>query len=206
MKIKVPEKYLKIWREAEPILKKGRVGDVIHCRQTAELIFNYLSQTKKGDPDVLIPTGMLHDVGHAVILPEHMKYVTGPEKLPGGKLVHMIAGAKIANDILKSVRYPTNKRKEIVEIIGIHDFDQIKDIDVSKVYNTLDKKLFHDLDSLDRFSKERFDFIMKLYKCGPKKATQLLLKETKFFFFEIEEIAKQMLEKIKICQRLNIKK
>jgi len=198
MKIKIPKKYQKIWRLAEPILNNGRKGDTVHCKQTAELVFNYIGENKKGDPDVLIPVAMMHDIGHAAISPQHMKYVTGPEKLPGGKLVHMLAGAKIADDILKSIKYPASKRKEIVDIISMHDFDQLKGIDLDKVYNTLNKKLFHDLDSLDRFSKKRFEFVMKLYHCGPQKAIELLLRETRFFLPEIEEKAKKMLQNLKL--------
>ena len=193
MKIKLPEKYLKIWKSAKPILDKGRIGDTIHCQQTAELVFNYISENKKGDADVLIPVAMMHDIGHAAISPQHMRYVTGPEKLPGGKLVHMLAGAKIADDILKSIKYPASKRKEIVDIISMHDFDQLKGADTDKIYNTLNKKLFHDLDSLDRFSKKRFKFVMELYRCGSQKAVELLLKETKFFLPEVKALAKQRL-------------
>jgi predicted HD phosphohydrolase len=82
VKIKVPPKYLKIWKKAEKILDKGRKGDKIHCKQTAELVWNYINQYKKGDLDVLIPVAMMHDIGHAAILPQHMKYITGPKKLP----------------------------------------------------------------------------------------------------------------------------
>lgn len=196
MKIKVPKKYLKIWRRAEKILNKGRVGDTIHCKQTAELAFNYVNQNKKGDPDVLIPVAMMHDIGHAAILPQHMEYVTGPKKLPNGKLVHMLAGAKIADDVLKQARYPINKRKEIVEIIAMHDFDQMEGTDLDRTYNTLNKKLFHDLDSLDRFTKTRMETTMKLYRCGPDKAIRLLLKLTRFFLPEVGEEAKKMLQKL----------
>lgn len=197
MKIKIPQKYQKIWKLAEPILKRGRKGDVLHCKQTAEMVFNYLFQYKKGDPDVLIPVAMMHDIGHAAILPKHMKYVTGPEKLPGGKLVHMLAGAKIANDILRKINYSVKKKKEVVEIISMHDFDQLKGIETNKIYNTLNKKLFHDLDSLDRFSLRRFKFIVTLYKCEPEKAENLLLSETKFFLREIKEIAENRLKRLK---------
>ncbi len=193
MKIKIPQKYHKIWKLAEPILNKGRKGDVVHCKQTAELVFNYIGENKKGDPDVLIPVAMMHDIGHAAILPQHMKYVTGPEKLPGSKLVHMLAGAKIADDILKNIKYPPTETKEIVEIISMHDFDQLKGVNLDKTYNTLNKKLFHDLDSLDRFSKKRFKFVIELYRCSPQEATTLLLKETRFFLPEIEQQAKATL-------------
>ena len=198
MKINIPKKYLRIWQKAKPILEKGRRGDTVHCQQTAELVFNYISENKKGDPDVLVPVAMMHDIGHAAILPQHMKYVTGPEKLPGGKLVHMLAGAKIANDILKNIKYPPTKTKEIVEIISMHDFDQLRGVNLDKTYNTLNKKLFHDLDSLDRFSKKRIEFAMALYHCGFQEAVKLLLNVTKFFLPEIEEKAKKMLQNLKL--------
>jgi len=74
--------------------------------------------------------------------------VTGPKKIVNAKLVHMLAGAKIAKDILDSVGYDKKKTKEVVDIITINDFDQLKDVEWKKVYDTPNKKFFHDMDAL----------------------------------------------------------
>ncbi len=96
-----------------------------------------------------------HDIGHSAILPEHFKYITGQNKLVNGKLVHMLAGAKIAHDLLHKIGYDSEKAKEIVEIIAMHDADQLKIEDWKSWYETQNKKVFHDLDALDRYTEKR---------------------------------------------------
>ncbi|HBB37344.1 MAG: hypothetical protein UX02_C0001G0241 [Candidatus Moranbacteria bacterium GW2011_GWC1_45_18] len=148
MKIEnLPEKYEKIWKKALPILKKGRPGDDVHAKETVKLVLSYQGNIKH-DKDVIIPVAMMHDIGHALLLPEHFAYVTGPKKIVNAKLVHMLAGAKIAKDILDSVGYDKKKTKEVVDIITINDFDQLKDVEWKKVYDTPNKKFFHDMDAL----------------------------------------------------------
>ena len=176
MEIKdLPEKYVVIWKKIEPLFKLGRPGDDEHAMETVKFILNYKGNMKL-DKDILIPVAMMHDIGHIAILPEHFKYITGPEKIMNGKLVHMLTGAKIAKDILDSVNYNKEKTAEIVDIISVHDADQLNDIDIKKFYNTENKKIFHDIDSLDRFTKIRLKSMLKMYK--DKKELFKLLRDS----------------------------
>lgn len=198
MKIEnLPKKYEKIWKKALPILKNGRPGDDIHAREVAQLILNYKGKIKF-DKDVLVPVGMMHDIGHAAILPEHFKHITGPNKIANGKLVHMLAGAKIADDILASVGYDKKKTKEIVDIISIHDFDQIKDVDWKKVYETTNKKVFHDIDALDRYTEQRIKSMSFMYE---REDLLKLLEEFMdlLFYPEFRKIAE---EEMKILRKV----
>ncbi|MCD6085587.1 HD domain-containing protein [bacterium] len=190
MKINIPSKYKKIWERAEPLLKKCRPGDLIHAKQTAELVYNFIKTHKKGDMDILIPVAIFHDIGHAAILPEHFEKISGLKKLPNSKLVHMLTGAKIAKEILTKIKYPKSKTKEIIEIISIHDMEE------PKWFDTKNKKIFRDLDHLDRFSKKRFKTILNLTNWTPKQLIEYLKKKEIPFFFnrEIKEIAEEMLK------------
>jgi len=110
MEIKnLPNKYLELWQKCLPILQKGRPGDDTHSVEVAEFILN--CKKKNLNLDILIPTAIMHDIGHSAILPEHFKYITGQEKVKNGKLVHMLAGAKIAKDILDSLQYDPKKNR-----------------------------------------------------------------------------------------------
>lgn len=131
----------------------------------------------------------MHDVGHSAILPEHFRYVTGPEKIKNGKLAHMLVGAKIARDILAAVKYDAKQSKEIIDIISTHDFDQLENVDLAKAYNTKNKKTFHDFDSLDRYTETRLEAIKALY---PDKAVvhkMLVGFLDSIFYREIRKIA-----------------
>jgi hypothetical protein len=185
----LPKKYNKLWDKCAPLLKVGRPGDLVHAMETVKLILSYDGNIKM-DEEILIPVAIMHDIGHVVILPKHFKYVTGSEKIANGKLAHMLAGAKIANDILTALHYDKKKIDKIVEIISIHDFDQLKNIDIEKIYNTVDKKFFHDIDSLDRYTKKRLKNVSSMYKDRNQVLGLLEDMLSLFFYDEFREIAK----------------
>lgn len=196
MKIKnLPTKYEALWAECIPLLEQGRPGDAKHAAEVVTILLEHKNTTEK-HLDVLIPVAMMHDIGHAMILPQHFKYVTGGEKLINGKLVHMLVGAKIAKDLLDKINYDKNLTDKIVEIISMHDADQLKEVDTKKIYTTEERKIFHDVDSLDRFTQERIDSFAKLYK--DKDILSLLESTLKNFFYdEFRNLAKKQLEEIK---------
>lgn len=186
-----PGKYQPIWERCLPLLSQCRPGDDIHAKETAEFILNYQGSLKF-DPDVLVPTGMMHDIGHSAILDEHFKYVTGPEKIKNGKLVHMLVGAKIAKDILSEVGYGAEKTAEIVDIISMHDADSLEGVSRKEAYNTDHKKFFHDVDVLGRYSPERHKKLIGTYS---ENQLQKILQEhlALFFYDEFRELAKKRL-------------
>lgn len=166
-KANIPEKYQPIWQKAVPYLRQARQGDLEHCRQAAEEVYR-LSKGKSWDLDVLIPVAMFHDIGHAAVLPEHFWMITGPKKLENSKLVHMLTGAKIAHDILSEVNWPKEKIKEVVDLISIHDN---KD---KSLLDTEEKKVFNDIDKLDRFTESGFEAVLDEFNLSPKEAYVLL--------------------------------
>jgi len=191
--------YGKIWDLALPLLKRGRLGDDKHALEVVDLIMNYKGKLRL-DKDVLIPVAIMHDIGHSAILPEHFKFVTGPEKIANAKLVHMLTGAKIAKEILDSIGYNSEKIKEIIDIISIHDADQLTGIDSDRIYNSENKRIFHDIDSLDRFNKERLDLFKKQFKdrdSGYIKE-QLLTSMKMIFYPEFRKIAEERVKKLGI--------
>lgn len=191
----LPEKYKPIWKKALPYLKKGRPGDDQHAEETAKMILDYKGKLKM-DYDVLVPVAMMHDIGHSAILPDHFQFVTGLKKIYNAKLVHMLSGAKIAKDILESVKYDKKKTKEIVNIISIHDFDQLKEVDWKAAYDTENKKIFHDFDALDRYTEKRLQSIKSVYK-DRKKILEILDKMIELIFFEeFKEEARRRITKL----------
>lgn len=192
----LPSQYQKIWDKALPLLAKGRPGDDAHAQETVEMILDYQGKIKF-HPEIVIPAAMMHDIGHYAILPEHFRYVTGPEKIPNAKLVHMLAGAKIAHDILVSVKYDPALTEKIVEIISMHDADQMKNMNLAKIYNNTDKKFFHDMDSLDRYNEKRLKNISGIYS-DRGVILQMLEKFLDLFFYaEFRKKAEEGLKELK---------
>ncbi|NTU99134.1 HD domain-containing protein [Candidatus Falkowbacteria bacterium] len=194
IRVNFTEKYRRIWDAALPFLEKGRPGDDTHAAAVAKMIMDY-DGSLGFDKDVLVPAAILHDIGHAAIMPEHFKFITGSEKLENGKLVHMLAGAKIAHDILSKIGYETDKTVEIVEIVSMHDADQLKGLDISSVYNTDNKKVFHDIDSLDRYNDARLFASKNLFKDQGQMIGLLEKMLDNFYYDEFRQIAKNFIEK-----------
>ncbi|MEI6650110.1 MAG: HD domain-containing protein [Candidatus Moraniibacteriota bacterium] len=191
----VPEPYRNIWDRAKPMLERGRAGDVDHAVETVKMILEYRGGIPI-DLDVLVPVAMMHDIGHIAILPEHFRYVTGPEKIVNGKLVHMLTGAKVAREVLESAGYDTGKSGEIVDIISIHDADALEGIDHDRFYDTENKKIFHDFDRLDRFSELRLKNVRDLY--SDESVVKKMLDESlcTFIFPEFRELAESRLRNL----------
>ena len=191
----LPKKYLKIWKKCLPFLKEGRPDDQRHAEELVQYLINYASGLKL-DLNILIPTAMMHDIGHAAILPEHFKYITGENKILNAKLVHMLAGAKIAKEILIRTKYNKHEIKEIVEIIAAHDADQLSGVNIKKIYNTKNKKNFHDIDMLDRYEPARIKNFLKFYKNKEKLIRALRESLNSFFFAEFSSIARAKLSRL----------
>jgi uncharacterized protein YcbK (DUF882 family) len=110
----------------------------------------------------------------------------------------MLTGAKIAKDILNELDYNKNKIVEIVEIISMHDADQLNHVNIKNVFDTENKKLFHDFDSLNRYSIQRIKKLQHLFPDkSQKEMFEIIDKNTTFFFSDIEKIAKKKLKQIK---------
>ena len=193
----LPEKYKSIWEKSEPLLEKGRIGDTKHAAEVAEFILNYKGDLKL-DLDIFVPLAIMHDIGHFTILPEHWTYVTGEKKLTNGKLVHMLTGAKVAKEILESVNYDKEKTTEIVDIISVHDADQIKGIELSDFYNSENKKIFHDIDCLDRFTEERLKGFIKMGMSAEYIKKVLLETIEKMAYDEFRKVAQEKMDSLDI--------
>jgi len=190
----LPSRFQKIWQKAGPLLKAGRPGDFQHAQETVRFILDYKGRLKI-DQNILVPVAIMHDVGHYAILPEHFKYITGPEKITNGKLVHMLAGAKIARDILKTVKYPSRLSQEIVEMISVHDAEQLQGANLKKIYNTDNKRIFHDIDCLDRYTEARIEAFRKMYSRA--EFLRLLTEMSDGFFYpEFKKLTRERLKSL----------
>jgi len=109
----------KVFEKAKPFLRTRK--NLIHTRIALHYALKLL-QSEKGDEDVVIPAVLLHDVGWKTIPANLHLTAFGPNPSnPKLARVHEVEGAKIAEAILKDLRYPSEKIKEISRIIRGHD-------------------------------------------------------------------------------------
>jgi len=125
--------HLEVWRLAKPYLIKARAYR--HSIDALRFALKLL-RIEGGDPDVVIPTAILHDIGFSKT---RIKWT----QTTSGSLIpkHMEEGAKIAEEILNEASYPKDKAREVVDIIRVHDLKPLP-------LQTLNAMVFKDADKL----------------------------------------------------------
>ena len=112
------EVYEKIYALAKTYLHT-RKND-IHVEISLDFATRLL-EVEPGDPEVVIPAIICHDVGW-IEVPEDMQLKAfGPTFDPDLRRVHEVEGVRLAAGILDRVRYDPDKSAEILDIIDGHD-------------------------------------------------------------------------------------
>jgi len=102
--------FARIWEMACPFLNT-RKND-IHTELSMGLAQELLEK-ENGDPDIVIPAIILHDVGWKSIPEDLQIKAFGPVvELPELHRLHEIESARIAEDLLKRIHYDRDKTKE----------------------------------------------------------------------------------------------
>ncbi len=160
--------YKEIWKLAKPYYEKGRPQNINHIEWMMKEALK-VCQNEKIDETILLPLVILHDVGYAE---------TGPAYFEKNlKKAHMIAGAKIAEKILKKLKYPENKIKKIAGYILVHDNWIFGENDI---YNKdILLGTFHDLDFIWMTSKKGFKSVMEILNKNEKELLEFIGKDEK---------------------------
>ncbi|MGC8492059.1 MAG: HD domain-containing protein [Syntrophobacteraceae bacterium] len=111
--------HMRLFELASPFLDTRENGE--HTRISYEFAGRLLDE-EQGDPEVVFPAIILHDVGWKRIPEELQLTAFGPGKRDMNlNRVHEVEGAKIAGGILAELGYPAPLIEEITEIILGHD-------------------------------------------------------------------------------------
>jgi hypothetical protein len=156
--------FLKICDLARPFLDTRENEE--HTRIACGFASRLLAK-ESGDPHVVIPAVILHDVGWKSI-PEDLQLTAfGPgQKDKALNRIHEQEGARMARDILEAVEYPPDLIKEITAIILGHDSRQqaisvndaiVKDADKLWRYSEHGVSL-----GVERFAMTRLQYLERL--------------------------------------------
>lgn len=196
----LPKRFNKLWEKCVPLLKQARPDDLRHTKDMVESLLSYRRKVNF-DLDVLVPAAMMHDISHSGILEEHFKHAMITERLNSGELIHMSAGAKIAKDLLKEVDYNQEKVEEVIDIINTHYISHSENVDKNKVYDTVNEKIFHDIEILSRFTQRRMNEIKKT--CPSRQHfIEVMRSQLELFFYpELKRIAENKFMEIENMKR-----
>jgi len=135
--------------------------------------------TEQGDPEVVIPAIILHDVGWSALTDEMQLQAFGAGVVDKDlNRMHEVEGVKIAERLLEEVNYNSQKALEIINIIDKHDsrLSAISDND----------RIVKDADKLYRFTSEGLIFYLDWFEdvIFEERMAWLTSKVDSWFFTE----------------------
>jgi len=160
-----------LWAQAVVFLEQGRPGDLDHTRA---VVANgrILLAKEGGNPRVVIPALILHDVGWGRV--DFSDFINAPAEAKRdveSVHMHMRYGAQIASDILSNIRWDDEAIRKITSIIAVHDIpEKVLALD------DLDATLVFEADWLDKYVPERQN---RYFDVVPNRTE---LKEIKEYF------------------------
>jgi len=178
--------YKKIYQRAKPFLKTR--ANEPHVWVSYQYVLKLL-KSEGGDPGIVIPSILLHDIGWKMIPEEDQLKMFGPGLDKKLQRIHERKGARMAAQILREVGYPEKQAKVIVSIIKSHD--------TSSRPRSLNEKIVKDSDRLWRFSRKGFTIDRRRFKVLPKEYLSYLEKRIEELFFteSAKRIAREEVQK-----------
>jgi putative nucleotidyltransferase with HDIG domain len=143
--------YDKIQKKAAPYLDT-RQND-IHVPLSYTFALKLLSHYPEADEEIVLAATLLHDVGWKVVPEDKQRGAFGPNVTDNdSQRFHEVEGAKIAKEILESLKFSEEKTKRVMAIIEGHDTRQealsledslVKDADKLWRYTPIGVKIDH---------------------------------------------------------------
>jgi len=172
------KKYRNIWELAVEQLRKGINKDFVLHTEGVVKAMRLILEKEKGNPDILIPAAILHDVGWAKVPKKYQRTTNKKKQLIALKL-HIKYAPEIINTILTSLDYKAPQINEIVDIVVAHKFFRPR---------KLDKKLLIDADQLSDAFKDQFYGDVKAYQTTSEKLYNFRIKNNDFYTETAENI------------------
>jgi hypothetical protein len=165
-----------LFRLAEPYLAVR--GDLPHARVSHRYALRLLEE-EGGEPGIVEPAVILHDVGWSQLTPEQIRIAfgvrAGGEEAERLNRIHEREGAVIARRILHSLSYLPGWIERIALLIERHDS--------GKEADSLEEKILKDADKLWRFSPVGFWKEIERQGLGQNELYRFLAARVRGWFY-----------------------
>jgi len=152
------EKYQKIWELAVPYLKLGLMKDFVVHTEGVVKSMELLIEGEDGDPDILIPAAMLHDVGFSKVSKD-LQTNSDLSLKREAQRQHLIFAKDIIQEILEKVGYPQTDIDHVGSIVLAHKFQEPEE---------KEKRMLIDADNLSDVFEKQFYSDSRAYPTPPK--------------------------------------
>jgi HD superfamily phosphodiesterase len=165
-------------KQAEPHLRRGRPDDWDHTLRALRY-GRALLQGEEGDPEIVITTLALHDLGWSRV--DYADFVQAPpekKKETRSLKEHMTQGALLAREILEPTLFPEDRREQVLRIIACHD-----EPETVLAMAEPEALLVMEADRLDRFGPESLARYRKMFgENYLREGRSFLLEGAKLWF------------------------
>jgi HD superfamily phosphodiesterase len=185
-----------IWEAALPYLDV-RSNDE-HTLYSYVLLQELLAFEPVGDPNIVLPTILLHDIGWKMVPADKILQSFGPnKKYPELERLHEVQGAQIAKRILTKLKYPAEQIEQITAIIDGHD--------TTKIARSTNDALVKEADKLWRYTPHGIKTIQSWFQISVEDVFEILENFVMpTFLTENGRIAaKLMLEKARSAEKVS---
>ena len=163
----IREKDILIWEAAKPFLDIRNNDE--HTLYAYALGQQLIKLEDQANPDIILPSIILHDTGWKKIPQDKILQAFGPDrKYPELQRQHEVEGVKIATNILKQLNYNQDNIQQIVAIIDGHD--------TNKEERSINDGIMKDADKLWRFTAHGIPLISAWFQIS-KEAFYKILEE-----------------------------
>jgi HD domain len=154
-----------IWEAALPYLDV-RSNDE-HTLYSYVLLQELLAFAPEGDPNIVLPTILLHDIGWKMVPADKLLQSFGPnKKYPELERLHEVEGAAIAHRILTQLKYPVEQIEQITAIIDGHD--------TTKIARSTNDALVKEADKLWRYTPHGIQTIQRWFHISVPEVLEIL--------------------------------
>ncbi len=152
----------RIYQKAERFLQIRH--NAVHTRISYHFALKLLKE-EGGDPEVVIPAIVLHDIGYSKIPEDELRFAFGQNVTkPELQKLHEVEGARLAGEILRSLDYPEESVREIQSIIDGHD---TRDTALN-----VNDAIVQDSDKLFRFTYQAWKLASSYFDSDPWRRLQ----------------------------------
>lgn len=183
------KKYEEIFELAKPYLKQGRMKDfIVHTEGVVEAMELIIAK-EGGDPQILIPSAILHDVGFSKV-PKELQTNADFSKKREAQRQHLIFAKEIIDEILTKAGYSRQRINQIIEIVEAHKFQEPEEfykrllIDADNLSDVFKEQFYADVKSYGRTSAQVYQFRTE-NKYYTKAAQNIAEKEMRLRLQEI---------------------
>ena len=188
------------WEIQDPFYRDlySRVKHLLATRNNSlhtRISYHYaltILEAEKGNPRLVLPAIILHDIGYSQLPDKEIKNAFGPQiKKPEFQRLHEIEGVRLAGEILQEINYPADMIQRIQSYIDGHD--------TRTTAHDENDMIVKDADKLWRYGYEGFLLNFEWFDLTPQAYIDRLITHIPIWFFTktAKMLATQEVEKRK---------